>query len=69
MDNITQGKVNDIENIQKEHNAKIAFIAGVLDAWVITLEDNPEMTSNVISNMKTLANSLKKNSGVKFKET
>jgi len=53
---------------QKEHNAKIAFIAGCLDAWAIMLEDNPEMTSNVIRNMKTLANSLKKSSGVKFTE-
>lgn len=52
----------------KTHKAKIAFIAGVLDGWAITLEDNPEMTSNVIRNMKTLANSLKKTSGVKFKK-
>lgn len=52
----------------KEHNAKIAFIAGCLDAWGIMLEDNPEMTQNIISNMKTLANSLKKSSGVKFKK-
>jgi len=54
---------------QKEHNAKIAFIAGCLDAWAIMLEDNPERTQNIISNMKTLANSLKKSSGVKFKES
>jgi len=53
---------------QKEHYAKIAFIAGVLDEWVMRLEDDPEMISNVISNMKTLANSLKKTSGVKFKK-
>jgi len=53
----------------KEHNAKIAFIAGCLDAWAITLETNPEMTQNIISNMKTLASSLKKSSGVKFKES
>ena len=56
------------KNIQKEHNAKIAFIAGTLDGWAVMLEENPEMTSDVIRNMKTLANSLKKNSGVKFKK-
>jgi len=48
----------------KEHNAKIAFIAGCLDAWAVTLKTNPEMTQNIISNMTTLADSLKKSSGV-----
>jgi len=65
---MTEGKLSDIENIQIEHYAKLAFIAGVLDGWTMMLEDNPEMISDVISNMKTLANSLKKTSGVKFKE-
>ena len=48
----------------KAYKAKNAFFAGVLDAWAITLEMCPEMTDKIITDMKDLATSLKKSSGV-----
>ena len=48
----------------KAYKAKNAFFAGVLDAWAITLEMCPEITDKVIRDMKEMAISLKKSSGV-----
>lgn len=46
------------------NKAKNAFVAGALDSWAIMLEENPEMTSTIIKDMKEMANSLKKSAGV-----
>ena len=48
----------------KAFKAKNAFFAGVLDSWAVILEIGPEMTDKVIVDMKEMATSLKKSSGV-----
>jgi len=46
------------------NKAKNAYIAGHLDSWAIMLEEDPEMRSTIIKDMKEMANSLKKSAGV-----
>jgi len=52
------------DEIIKFNKAKNAYIAGHLDSWAVMLEDDPEMKSIVIKDMKEMANSLKKSAGV-----
>ena len=59
-----QQAVEEIERLKKFNNAKNAFVAGALDTWAILLEENPEMIHTVIKDMKEMATSLKKSSGV-----
>ena len=61
--------MTELEELQKRHNAKIAFIAGAIDSWSIILEENPEMCHTVIKGIKEMATALKKSAGVTiFKE-
>ncbi len=46
------------------NKAKNAFVAGALDSWAIMLEENPEMASTIIKDMKEMAEFLKKSAGV-----
>lgn len=48
----------------KFNKAKNAYIAGHLDSWAIMLEEDPEMQSIVIKDMKEMAKLLKKSAGV-----
>lgn len=50
--------------IIKFNKAKNAFIAGCLNSWAVMLEDDPEMKSIVIKDMREMANKLKKSAGV-----
>lgn len=57
-------KLSNNDEIIKFNKAKNAYIAGHLDSWAIILEENPEMQSTIIKDMKEMANSLKKSAGV-----
>ena len=48
----------------KMNQGKMAYIAGMLDSWAVTIKENPELISNVVTDMQHLADSLKKSAGV-----
>lgn len=56
--------MNEIHELEIYHKAEIAFLAGMIDAWAITLDKNPEMYLTVIKSMKKHTTSLKKKIGL-----
>ena len=52
------------EDLQRFQKAKNAYLAGALDVWASILENNPEMKSAVIEEMKEIALLLKKSAGI-----
>ncbi len=54
----------DAKELNQLQKALFAYLGGTLDSWAIIIEENPELISTVIKDMKELAAKLRKISGV-----
>lgn len=54
---------NDLQDIRKLQRDYSRYLVGTMETWASIIESNPEMTSEIIKDMKDLAARIKKVTG------